>query len=330
MKGWKEYLQKIRRVLLFCVICAASMTIVLFLYDTPVEPVIYVMVLYTAAGTGALILGHYSYMSKKENLYEVKNNFKWNLSTLSEPEDGNEQIYQELLRKAEQERKEAENRQSLFFNQLTDYYTMWVHQIKTPIAAARLLLMADGCHDGEVLSELFKIEQYVEMVLGYLRTEDISSDMKFVRCSLDEIVRDQIHKFARIFIGKKLTLEYAGVGETVLTDSKWLGFVIGQILSNSLKYTREGGISIYMDEKRPHTLVIADTGIGIKKEDLPRVFERGFTGCNGRGEEKSTGIGLYLCAKIMKKLGHEISMESEPGKGTKVFLFLGRKNLEMY
>ena len=85
-----------------------------------------------------------------------------------------------------------------------------------------------------------------------------------------------------------------------------------------------------MDEKRPHTLVIADTGIGIKKEDLPRVFERGFTGCNGRGEEKSTGIGLYLCAKIMKKLGHEISMESEPGKGTKVFLFLGRKNLEMY
>ena len=124
---------------------------------------------------------------------------------------------------------------------------MWVHQIKTPIAAARLLLTADGCHDGEVLSELFKIEQYVEMVLGYLRTEDISSDMKFVRCSLDEIVRDQIHKFARIFIGKKLTLEYAGVGETVLTDSKWLGFVIGQILSNSLKYTREGGISIYMD-----------------------------------------------------------------------------------
>ena len=220
MKGWKEYLQKIRRVLLFCAICAAVTTIVLFLYDTPVEPLIYAMVLCAAAGVGALILGHHSYMSKKENLNVVKDNFKLNLSTLSEPEDGNEQIYQELLRKAEQERKEAENRQSLFFNQLTDYYTMWVHQIKTPIAAARLLLMADGCHDGEVLSELFKIEQYVEMVLGYLRTEDISSDMKFVRCSLDEIVRDQIHKFARIFIGKKLTLEYAGVGEAALTDSK--------------------------------------------------------------------------------------------------------------
>lgn len=330
MKGWKEYLYKIRRVLLFGVICAVLMSIVLLLYDTPAEPMIYGMALCAAAGVGALILGHYSYMLKKENLNEVKENFEVNLASLSRPEDGNERIYQEMLKEADMLSREAQNSRSVFFNRLTDYYTMWVHQIKTPIAAARLLLTTDGYHNGEVLSELFKIEQYVEMVLGYLRTEDISSDMKFARCSLDEIIREQIHKFARIFVGKKLTLEYERVEETVLTDSKWLGFVIGQVLSNSLKYTREGGISIHMDENRLHTLVIADTGIGVRREDLPRVFEKGFTGWNGREDGRSTGIGLYLCSKIMKKLGHEIYMESESGKGTKVFLSLGRENLEIY
>lgn len=115
----------------------------------------------------------------------------------------------------------------------------------------------------------------------------------------------------------------------MLTDSKWLGFVIGQLLSNALKYTKKGKISIYMDKSQEKTLVVEDTGIGIQSSDLPRVFEKGFTGYNGRGEGKSTGIGLYLCAKIMKRLGNEISIESEPGKGTKVFLGLKREELEL-
>ena len=117
---------------------------------------------------------------------------------------------------------------------------------------------------------------------------------------------------------------------SVLTDEKWLGFVLGQILSNALKYTKKGKISIYMSKSRPHTLVIEDTGIGIRAEDLPRVFEKGFTGYNGREENRSTGIGLYLCGKIMKRLDHGIRIESELGKGTKVFLELGRKKMDLY
>lgn len=147
---------------------------------------------------------------------------------------------------------------------------------------------------------------------------------------MDSLIREQIHKFARIFIGKKLSLEYQEVSETVLTDEKWLGFVLGQILSNALKYTKKGKISIYMSKSRPHTLVIEDTGIGIRAEDLPRVFEKGFTGYNGREENRSTGIGLYLCGKIMKRLDHGIRIESELGKGTKVFLELGRKKMNLY
>ena len=126
------------------------------------------------------------------------------------------------------------------------------------------------------------------MVLGYLRTQDLSSDLCLEEVNLDEIIKDQIHKFARIFVGKKLSLDYEGVEETVLTDKKWLGFVIGQILSNALKYTKKGKISIYMSKARSHTLVIEDTGIGIRQEDLPRVFEKGFTGYNGLEEGRST------------------------------------------
>lgn len=170
----------------------------------------------------------------------------------------------------------------------------------------------------------------MEMVLGYLRTEDMASDIRFEEVDMDSLIREQIHKFARIFIGKKLSLEYQEVSETVLTDEKWLGFVLGQILSNALKYTKKGKISIYVSKSRPHTLVIEDTGIGIRAEDLPRVFEKGFTGYNGREENRSTGIGLYLCGKIMKRLDHGIRIESELGKGTKVFLELGRKKMDLY
>ena len=198
----------------------------------------------------------------------------------------------------------------------------------------------------EALTELFKIEQYVEMVLGYLRTEDMSSDLKLSRCALDSIIREQIHKYTGIFISKKLSLTYEGISENVLTDEKWLGFVIGQILSNALKYTRTGGIRISLKDvpgnsqntedisnmisPSPVTLIIEDTGIGIRKEDLPRIFEKGYTGVNGRENNRATGIGLYLSKKIMKRLGHRIYVTSEEGKGTKVFLEFSQNVLTMY
>ena len=145
------------------------------------------------------------------------------------------------------------------------------------------------------------------MVLGYLRTEDMSSDLTLSCCSLDSVIRDQIHKYAGIFVSRKLSLTYEGISENVLTDEKWLEFVIGQILSNALKYTRTGGIHIYLKDApagddvsnitpaTPVTLVIEDTGIGIRAEDLPRIFEKGYTGVNGRESNRATGIGLYLC-----------------------------------
>ena len=301
--------------------------IVLFLYDVPLEPVGYIAVLVIICETGFLIWGYRKYRKKQQNLLYIKENGALALEHMEAPEDENEALYQDICRLLDEERIKARNKSSAFGTELMDFYTMWVHQIKTPIAASRLLLQEGELNPGEIQNELFKIEQYVDMVLGYLRTQDLSSDLCLEEVNLDEIIKDQIHKFARIFVGKKLSLDYEGVEETVLTDKKWLGFVIGQILSNALKYTKKGKISIYMSKARSHTLVIEDTGIGIRQEDLPRVFEKGY---NGREEGRSTGIGLYLSGKIMKKLDHGIRIESELGKGTRVFLELGRKKMDLY
>ena len=220
---------------------------------------------------------------------------------------------------------------------MTDYYTMWAHQIKTPIFALRLLLQENPSANKEALAELFKIEQYVEMVLGYLRTEDMSSDLTlscclFIRSSAIRFINTPEFLFPGSF-----PLTYDGISESVLTDEKWLGFVIGQILSNALDLTRTGGIHIYLKNSpvrnyvsnitptAPITLVIEDTGIGIRAEDLPRIFEKGYTGVNGRESNRATGIGLLLCNKIMNCLGHRIYAVSEEGKGTKAFWNFLRK-----
>ena len=187
------------------------------------------------------------------------------------------------------------------------------------------LLLQSGEADPKILSaELFKIEQYVEMVLHYLREKQMSQDMVLNRYSLSEIIKTAIKKYSRLFILQKIKLNFEPMEVTVLTDEKWLLFALEQIISNALKYTNEGSVSIYMDKENENLLIIEDTGIGISAEDLPRVVERGFTGYNGRSNQKSTGLGLYLTKEVLKKLGHRLQLESQVGKGTKVMIDFSR------
>ena len=171
------------------------------------------------------------------------------------------------------------------------------------------------------------VEQYVQMALQYLRMEKMTSDLVFARYDLDALIRQAVRKYAPLFIRRKIILSYEPVHCEVLTDEKWLVFVLEQILSNALKYTKSGSIHIYLSPDAPKTLVIEDTGIGIAPEDLPRIFEKGYTGCNGRADKRSAGIGLYLCRQIMEKLSHTIRIESEMGVGTKVYLGLDTVSL---
>ena len=244
---------------------------------------------------------------------------------LPPPENLIEEDYRQLIRALGEEKQRQASAMDLRMSDMQDYFTLWAHQIKTPIAAMRLILQTKPENSAmEIEGELFRVEQYVEMVLNYLRLDSDSTDFVFRTCALDDIIRQCVRKYAKQFIRKRIRLEYEGTALQVLTDEKWLCFVIEQILSNALKYTSAGSIRIFTQGE---TLVIADTGMGIAPEDLPRVFEKGYTGYNGRTDKKATGIGLYLCKKILQKLGHGISISSEVGKGTRVSIDLSREEL---
>ena len=210
---------------------------------------------------------------------------------------------------------------------MEDYYATWVHQIKAPIAVMNVLLQQEDTETNQNLkAELFRVEQYVEMALGYVRLDSGTKDLVIAQYPLDEIVRKSIRKYAGQFIRRRIRLIYEGTDQIVLTDEKWLSFIIEQLLSNAVKYTLKGTVTIIVSEEKK--LTVTDTGMGIAPEDLPRIFEKGYTGYNGRMERKSTGIGLYLCKTIIQKLGHSIRAESRVGVGTKIYISLERENVK--
>lgn len=292
------------------------------LYGLPLEPVGYGLVLAFSCAVVLLALDFTRYRRKLRQLAVLREQVVVGLENLPKPADLVETRYQELLQLLFQDRAQAALAGERARQDLVEYYTLWVHQVKTPISALRLILQTEelGEVGAELEGELFKIERYVEMVLQYLRVESPSTDFVFRRASLDKMVRQAVRKYSKVFIRKGISLAYQDLNREVLTDEKWLTFVLEQLLDNALKYTAQGKIAIYLEGEG--TLVLEDTGLGIAPEDLPRIFQKGYTGLTGRLDKRSSGIGLYLCRLILEKLGHEISVESEVGKGTKIRLNL--------
>jgi len=323
-----EYIKSKIFVILSGIISLIIFAVVFWLYELPLEPVMYAGLLIIVVFLIIAIISFIYFYKKHRLLHRLKSSITLTNYILPHTKNFIEKDYQELINEINKNRLSIINKKNASFSEMVDYYTIWAHQIKTPIAAMRLILQSEKSETNEeLLEQLFKTEQYVEMVLQYLRLENLNSDLLFKKLSLDSIIKQAIRKYSKLFIRKKIKLNYEDLNIDVLTDEKWLVFVVEQILSNSLKYTSTGEISIYLDEKLPDTLVIEDTGIGIEQEDLPRVFDNGFTGYNGRNDKKSTGIGLYLCKEILNKLSHSISIESEVGKGTKVRIVLYVNNL---
>lgn len=314
--------------------------ILFYLYDIPFDAIIYGCELSFVWCAVCLFIDFYKYYKRHKLLHINREQFFDDAEQLPEHMDIIEYDYQELAKELYQAKQELISKNRIAKKELLDYYGMWVHQIKTPIAALDILLqnteqflyeedivnsrinkrleiIQESIPVSDMKMELFKIEQYVEMALNYLRVEDISSDLSFKQYAVDDMVCQVIRKYAKIFISKKIKMDFKPTKACIVTDEKWFIFVLEQIISNALKYIKKGQISIYMKEK---SLVIEDTGIGIPAEDLPRIFEKGFTGYNGRENKKSTGIGLYLCKNIMDKLQWNITADSEVGRGTKIYL----------
>ena len=228
------------------------------------------------------------------------------------------------LLEMDKKNRAIEEREKL--NDLMDYYTLWAHQIKTPIAASSLLVgeIEDKKVKNQLEQELFKIESYVNIVLQYLRLESFHEDLVLKKENLEDLVKEIVKKYAIFFIQKGLSLSLHDLDRTIITDKKWFVVILEQVLSNSLKYTSQGGIEIYFQED---TLYIKDSGLGIQDADLLRVFERGFSGYNGRLTQQSSGLGLYLSEKIADELGHQISIASQVGQGTTVMINFSEKKM---
>lgn len=338
-----SYLKKEKKNIFLGLVFFLISGLMVCLYRFPVEAALYTALLCMAAAFLVAAIDFFRYRQRLYALQTVMKHSNDTLDGLPEPAGMLEEAYQQLLYHLKQHQNQLTMEADRARLEMIDYYTMWVHQIKTPIAAISLILQTDerfANADTELPGELFKIEQYVEMVLQYLRLDGPNKDLLLKQYSLDAIVREAVHKYAKQFIRKRISLNFEPLDCQVLTDEKWLAFVIEQLLSNALKYTPKGSISIHMERSgreqfapsgAPCTkvLVIEDTGIGISSEDLPRIFEKGYTGVNGRRDKKSTGIGLYLCRRILESLSHQISITSQIGRGTKVFLYLDTAPLEV-
>lgn len=357
---------------------AVCFAVVFYLYDLPLEAVLYAALLSATLLAGSAAAGFFLHYRQHRRLSELEFRIMVEGGSLPEPRNQIDEDYNRLISAVLRDRAARMSEAAAYRSDMTEYYTTWGHQIKTPLAAMRLLLQNDLQEEGvsperalellrgELSEELQKTEQYVDMALQYLRLDSASSDFVFKEYSLDDILKQALREYSGMFIRKRIVLNYRQTGITVVTDEKWLLFVIGQILSNALKYTDSGKISIYTqmsEAERPSELnaedggplgevpvpgdeesrgggtapsedscpepagiflVIEDTGIGIAPEDLYRVFEKGFTGYNGRENKKATGLGLYLCRRILDKLSHTIEIESELGRGTKVKIGLER------
>lgn len=317
-------------------ICYGTLFLIGYLYDIPFEKTRYIAEFSGAGVFLCLLVDILKYAERWKELKRcIATSDTYPGMFYTVPGDL-EALYRSMIAKMRQEKEELIFEDQKRYTEMMDYYGMWAHQIKTPIAAMRILVQSGMDREEneenqklfrQLQMELFKTEQYVEMVLSYLKIGDIAKNMVLERCDLGKVVRQAVKKYSRLFILQKLSLEMGEIAEIVLTDEKWLSFVVEQILSNALKYTKSGSVSIYLEQEG--VLVIKDTGIGISAEDLPRIMEKGYTGYNGRIDKRSTGIGLYLCKKVMDKLHHQLRIDSEDGKGTKVVLDLRRTQLDL-
>lgn len=310
----------------FLLLCFAIFAVILYLYDLPADPVLYAALLCAAVGLLSFILSYLRFHKQFRRLESALLNLPESRDDLPEPSGSTAVCYDEAVRMLCTKLAQSETDRRRGQEENTDYFTMWVHQIKTPISAMRLTLQSEDSDTARRLSsDLRRVEQYVEMVMVYLRLDSESTDFVIRTYDLDGIIRAAVRPFAGEFIGRRLQLHYEPLDYRAVTDEKWLGFVIGQVLSNALKYTSRGGITISMPEHG--ILSIRDTGMGIAPEDLPRIFERGYTGCNGRTDRRSSGIGLYLCRRVCDALGHTITARSAPGEGTEIRIGLRRRGL---
>lgn len=328
-KSLAAYLRDHRLWAAMFIACVGVFSIMCALFALPAAVIWYALILCALILLPVVIFDFTRFFHKHALLCRLAQTRLRDMRSLPAPTRQLESDYQALLSSELTRGIQAESAAAALQRNQMDDYALWTHQIKVPISAMHLLLQAQqGESRAQLTGELFKIEQYVDMALNYVRLNGISTDYVLKTHSLNDIIRQTLRKFAPLFIQKKLKLAYEPTTLMVLTDEKWLSFAIEQLLSNAVKYTKRGCITIRVDDDA-QALMIEDTGIGISPEDLPRIFERGYTGYNGRDDKRATGLGLYLCRQSLERIGHTVSITSALGRGTCAAISLGHVDIQM-
>ena len=289
--------------------------LVFFLYDLTLLPWVHMSNILLVV---LLICGFvdYSRTSRKHKLL-VDNHLD-----MVEPSNYIEETFMDIIEAERDNARIAKDKASSDYNDMLEYYTVWAHQVKTPLAGLSLTVqnIDDDSLRQTLQSELVRTEEYVDMVMNYLRLQSNDSDYVFVPVEINDVVRQEVRRMRTLFMSKKIGLSFdpeVSEGVKAVTDRRWLEFALGQVLANAVKYSNSGVVSISV---LPEYIEVKDQGIGISEEDLPRIFEKGYTGYNGRSDKKSTGIGLYLVKKAMTSIGGDIVITSKIGEGTCVKL----------
>ncbi|MGF3214264.1 sensor histidine kinase [Facklamia sp. P12945] len=296
----KAFINEYRGLILFVLFILALFALVFYLfhlnwmhYLIPSLLIVLILVLY---------LGRQWFYFQMEVSYQVK--------------------FQTLLESSLVEKNIQLNREK----DLEDYFLLWVHQIKTPIAASKMLLEeSDDPSKGLLNQELVKIESYSNLALNYLKVTNPKRDMVFSRVQLNEIIQPLLKRYRHQFINQEITLHYQPIDQAILTEANLCQIMIEQILFNALKYSPKGNIWIKW-RQASYDLVIEDDGRGIHSQDLPKIFDKGYSGHNGLLNEQSSGIGLYMVQLISKRLNQAVSVQSKKGEGSR---FIIQFNQEM-
>lgn len=327
----KSFLLSVRHQLFLFVTMAVIFGVVYILGRQPLTLFFYSLELSAFLLLIYLCIHYFRYAKRYKLISKLELLNRSSLEELQQNTDSADQFYVKKIAALLEQLRESENLHDERQTDQLDYFTLWLHQIKTPISAISLLTQSSRAKEAKQISqELVRLEDYTHMALNYIKLEKPEADMDLSIVDLDDVIKKAIKRYSILFIYKGIKLDYKPLCTKVLSDGKWLQNLLEQILSNSLKYTAEGTISIYMDSVNAETMIIKDTGIGIGSEDLPKIFNKGYSGMNGRLHEKSTGLGLFLSKKICERLGHRLSIDSQPGKGTCVAIDMARADLQIF
>lgn len=313
-----EYLKMKKTSIIGILGVYAILFVFVYLYRIPIEVILYPFILTIVFVLMVLIFDYIKYKEKVNKIIQICNDVSSCYSVKINDKNIFDEYYLDIINELLKENRKQVSQIQKRVSDINDYFSIWVHQIKTPIASMKLKIDNEQIDSLQLASDLNRIDHYVDLVLSFLKFDEEKIDLYFRKTDVDRIMRESLKKFSNDFIIKKIRLDYKLSKREVLTDEKWLSFVFDQLLSNALKYTDKGTISIYYDEDS--CLCIKDSGIGIALADMERLFEKGFTGYNGRQYKKASGIGLYMCKRMCDKLNIAISIESVVNEYTLVKL----------